>query len=78
MMTVCCYCHALITPADDGQRIARWTFAHTSCAWVVNDDFFAGLDEKDDKNAHCPPVFVWWAVLTVPMGCRQNRRINYV
>jgi hypothetical protein len=50
----CCYCRQLITPAHDAQRIDRRTFAHSTCAWYVNDNFFAGLDAMEAENLTAP------------------------
>lgn len=47
----CCYCSQLISTDDDAQRVSKREYAHTSCAFAVNDAFFAALDESEDDDA---------------------------
>jgi hypothetical protein len=49
----CTYCCHPILPTDDAQRVSNRAFAHTQCAWEINDNFFAGLDAMN-KNANAP------------------------
>jgi len=47
---LCCYCSQLINFNDDSQRVSKREVAHTSCAFRVNDEFFAALDESESKD----------------------------
>ena len=40
----CTYCLLLIDPDEDAQRIAARLYAHTRCAWVVEDLRWVGGD----------------------------------
>lgn len=42
----CIYCTQRITANDDAQRVSKHEVAHTACAFVVNDAFFAMLDAE--------------------------------
>lgn len=46
----CYYCTRIIHTDDDSQNIEKGKPAHTSCAWRVNDDFFAALDAASEKE----------------------------
>jgi hypothetical protein len=54
--SVCFYCSENLNADDDGQRTSTRTFAHSSCAWRVNDDFFARLDEKEAQTRQNPAL----------------------
>ena len=49
----CCYCSQLIGAEDDAQKVSKREFAHTSCAFRVNDEFFAERDAtvRQDNDA---------------------------
>jgi hypothetical protein len=53
---LCCYCSQIITPADDAQRIDRCTVAHTGCAFVVDAEVWAGLDDMEAQNVKTPQL----------------------
>ena len=36
----CCYCLQVVTADDDAQRVSKHEYAHTVCAFAVNDAFF--------------------------------------
>lgn len=48
----CVYCQRLICADEDAQRIEHKTYAHTECAFNVNDTYFVALDaaEESDDN----------------------------
>lgn len=45
-----CYCNAIINEDDDAQRVSKREIAHTQCAFLVNDEFFAALDMKSERE----------------------------
>jgi hypothetical protein len=47
----CVYCSRLISINDDAQRVSKREYAHASCAFRVNDEFFLALDESEDNDA---------------------------
>ena len=46
----CFYCLANIDPNDDAQKIDRKKYAHTACAWNINEDFIVTLDATLDES----------------------------
>jgi hypothetical protein len=42
----CVYCEERITADDAAQRVSRKEYAHTTCAFRVNDEFFAEHDAR--------------------------------
>lgn len=46
----CVYCLQIINADDDTQRVEKRTFAHTACAFAVNDAFFFFDAESEQEN----------------------------
>ncbi len=46
----CVYCEQIILADDDAQRIEKRKFAHTDCAFAVNDAFFFFQDLKQEET----------------------------
>lgn len=47
---ICVYCEQLIRADDDAQRISKREVAHTTCAFAVNNAFFASLDAESESD----------------------------
>jgi hypothetical protein len=45
----CVYCSHLISIDDDAQHVSKREYAHTACAFRVNDEFFAALDSENKE-----------------------------
>ena len=59
----CCYCSQGIDANDDAQFVSKREYAHTACAFRVNDEFFAAQDanEEQDNTRHNADYFSLFA-----------------
>jgi len=48
----CVYCLQRITVDDDAQRVSKSEFAHTHCAFAVNDAFFSKVDDVESETCN--------------------------